>query len=170
MLGATAKAPRWAIAPEVAPEERTTTLVDIQVSVGRTGRATPFAIAFEPVFVGGSTVSMATLHNEDQVALKDVRPGDRGGAQGRRCDPRSGGSGAGCETRRSKALAIPVRVSCGEPWCVRRARWTTDVSAPVPRTTPREDQPRRVAGLRWTSRVWVNARSNCSWISASSRM
>ena len=48
---------------------------DIDVSVGRTGRVTPFAI-LEPVFVGGSTVSMATLHNEDQVAAKDVRPGD----------------------------------------------------------------------------------------------
>src|SRR5690606_17850952 len=57
------------------PEERTTLLRDIQVSVGRTGRATPFAV-LEPVFVGGSTVSMATLHNEDQVAVKDVRPGD----------------------------------------------------------------------------------------------
>ena len=45
------------------------------VSVGRTGRATPFAV-LEPVFVGGSTVGMATLHNQDQVALKDVRPGD----------------------------------------------------------------------------------------------
>ena len=50
-------------------------LRDIQVSIGRTGRATPFAV-LEPVFVGGSTVSMATLHNRDQVALKDVRPGD----------------------------------------------------------------------------------------------
>src|SRR5690606_8597168 len=57
------------------PEERTTLLRDIQVSVGRTGRTTPFAV-LEPVFVGGSTVGMATLHNEDQVALKDVRPGD----------------------------------------------------------------------------------------------
>src|SRR6185436_5618645 len=57
------------------PEERTTVLRDIQVSIGRTGRATPFAV-LEPVFVGGSTVGMATLHNEDQVRLKDVRPGD----------------------------------------------------------------------------------------------
>src|SRR6185436_12216895 len=57
------------------PEERTTVLRDIQVSIGRTGRATPFAV-LEPVFVGGSTVGMATLHNQDQVALKDVRPGD----------------------------------------------------------------------------------------------
>ncbi len=74
-LGATAKAPRWAIAFKLPPEERTTLLRDIEVSVGRTGRATPFAV-LEPVSVGGSTVGVATLHNEDQVRLKDVRPGD----------------------------------------------------------------------------------------------
>jgi DNA ligase (NAD+) len=74
-LGYTSRAPRWAIAYKFPPEERTTRLLDIQVSVGRTGRTTPFAV-LEPVFVGGSTVSMATLHNQDQVAAKDVRPGD----------------------------------------------------------------------------------------------
>jgi len=74
-LGVTSRAPRWAIAYKFPPEERTTMLLDIQVSVGRTGRATPFAV-LDPVFVGGSTVAMATLHNQDQVALKDVRPGD----------------------------------------------------------------------------------------------
>ncbi len=57
------------------PEERTSRLLDIMVSIGRTGRATPFG-RMEPVFVGGSTVEMATLHNEDQVRIKDVRPGD----------------------------------------------------------------------------------------------
>ncbi|MDX2379856.1 MAG: NAD-dependent DNA ligase LigA, partial [Acidimicrobiia bacterium] len=74
-LGFTSRAPRWAIAYKFPPEERTTLLHDIQVSVGRTGRATPFAV-LEPVFVGGSTVGVATLHNQDQVAVKDVRPGD----------------------------------------------------------------------------------------------
>ncbi len=74
-LGHTSRAPRWAIAFKFPPEERTTRLLDIQVSVGRTGRTTPFAV-LEPVFVGGSTVTMATLHNQDQVRLKDVRPGD----------------------------------------------------------------------------------------------
>jgi DNA ligase (NAD+) len=74
-LGFTSRAPRWAIAFKFPPEERTTLLRNIQVSVGRTGRATPFAV-LEPVFVGGSTVGMATLHNQDQVRLKDVRPGD----------------------------------------------------------------------------------------------
>jgi DNA ligase (NAD+) len=74
-LGATSRAPRWAIAFKFPPEDRTTRLLDIMVSIGRTGRATPFAV-LEPVFVGGSTVRLATLHNEDQVRLKDVRPGD----------------------------------------------------------------------------------------------
>ena len=74
-LGATAKAPRWAIAYKFPPEERTTLLRNIMVSIGRSGKATPFA-QLEPVVVGGATVGLATLHNEDQVRIKDVRPGD----------------------------------------------------------------------------------------------
>ncbi|HEY7105859.1 MAG TPA: NAD-dependent DNA ligase LigA [Acidimicrobiia bacterium] len=74
-LGFTSKAPRWAIAFKFPPEEKTTLLRNIMVSIGRTGRATPFA-QLEPVFVGGSTVGLATLHNEDEVARKDVRVGD----------------------------------------------------------------------------------------------
>lgn len=74
-LGATSSAPRWAIAYKYPPEERETYLHDIRVNIGRTGKANPFAV-LEPVFVGGSTVTYATLHNEDQVRLKDVRPGD----------------------------------------------------------------------------------------------
>ncbi len=74
-LGSTSRAPRWAVAYKLPPEERTTKLYRIQVSIGSKGKATPFAV-LEPVFVGGSTVAMATLHNEDQVRAKDVRPGD----------------------------------------------------------------------------------------------
>ncbi len=74
-LGATSHAPRWAIAYKFPPEEKTTLLKDIMVSIGRTGKATPFAV-LEPVVVGGARVGLATLHNEDQVRLKDVRPGD----------------------------------------------------------------------------------------------
>lgn len=74
-LGSTARAPRWAIAYKLPPEERTTRLLGIDVSIGPGGQATPFA-RLEPVFVGGSTVAVATLHNADQVVRKDVRPGD----------------------------------------------------------------------------------------------
>ena len=74
-LGEDSKAPRWAIAYKFAPEERTTKLLSIEVSIGPGGQATPWA-RLEPVFVGGATVSAATLHNADQVAHKDVRPGD----------------------------------------------------------------------------------------------
>jgi DNA ligase (NAD+) len=74
-LGSTSSAPRWAIAYKYPPEERETRLNAIEVNVGRTGRVTPFAV-LEPVLIAGSTISMATLHNEDQLRLKDVRPGD----------------------------------------------------------------------------------------------
>ena len=114
-LGFTSRAPRWAIAYKFPPEERTTLLRDIQVSVGRTGRATPFAM-LEPVFVGGSTVGVATLHNQDQVRGQGRPPrrhGDR--AQGRRRHPRG---------RRSGAVAAPARApsrGCSRPPA--RARW-----------------------------------------------
>jgi DNA ligase (NAD+) len=75
-LGTTSRAPRWAIAYKYPPEEATTTLLDIQVNVGRTGRVTPFAV-MEPVKVAGSTVSMATLHNASEVKRKGVLIGDR---------------------------------------------------------------------------------------------
>lgn len=74
-LGATSRAPRWAIAYKYPPEEATTKLRDIAVNVGRTGRVTPFAV-MEPVVVAGSTVSMATLHNASEVVRKGVLIGD----------------------------------------------------------------------------------------------
>ncbi|AGF72272.1 NAD-dependent DNA ligase LigA [Corynebacterium halotolerans YIM 70093 = DSM 44683] len=74
-LGATSRAPRWAIAYKYPPEEVTTRLLDIQVGVGRTGRVTPFAV-MEPVLVAGSTVAMATLHNQTEVKRKGVLIGD----------------------------------------------------------------------------------------------
>ena len=75
LLGATSRAPRWAIAYKFPPEEVNTRLLDIQVGVGRTGRVTPFAV-MAPVRVAGSTVGRATLHNADEVARKGVLIGD----------------------------------------------------------------------------------------------
>ncbi|MCS6710893.1 NAD-dependent DNA ligase LigA [Brachybacterium sp. EF45031] len=74
-LGATSRAPRWAIAYKYPPEEVTTRLIDIQVEVGRTGRVTPFGV-MEPVTVAGSTVQFATLHNQFEVERKGVLIGD----------------------------------------------------------------------------------------------
>jgi DNA ligase (NAD+) len=74
-LGATSKFPRWAVAFKFPAEQKTTLLRKIEVNVGRTGAVTPFAV-LEPVFLAGSTISMATLHNADDLARKDIREGD----------------------------------------------------------------------------------------------
>lgn len=74
-LGTTSKFPRWAVAFKFPAERKTTLLKEIAVNVGRTGAVTPFAV-LEPIFVGGTTVSMATLHNADDIARKDIRAGD----------------------------------------------------------------------------------------------
>jgi len=74
-LGTTSRAPKWAIAYKYPPVEVTTQLLDIKVSVGRTGRVTPFAF-MEPVIVAGSTVSNATLHNQEEVLRKGILIGD----------------------------------------------------------------------------------------------
>ena len=74
-LGATSRTPRWAVAYKFPPEEVNTKLLDIKVSIGRTGRATPYAV-LEPVRVAGSEVEFATLHNADQVKAKGVKIGD----------------------------------------------------------------------------------------------
>lgn len=74
-LGSTSKFPKWAVAFKYPPEEKTTKLIDIEIGVGRTGVLTPTAV-FEPVLLAGSTVSRATLHNQDFIAEKDIRIGD----------------------------------------------------------------------------------------------
>ncbi len=74
-LGTTAKFPRWATAFKFPAQQATTRLIKIDVNIGRTGAATPYAI-LEPVFLAGSTISMATLHNAEDLARKDIREGD----------------------------------------------------------------------------------------------
>ncbi len=73
--GATAKFPRWAVAFKFPAEQATTRLIRIEVNVGRTGAVTPFAV-LEPVRLSGSTIQLATLHNDQEVARRDIRPGD----------------------------------------------------------------------------------------------
>ena len=74
-LGSTSKFPKWALAYKYPPEEKQTKLIDIEINVGRTGVLTPTAV-LEPVLLAGSTVSRATLHNEDMIREKDIRLGD----------------------------------------------------------------------------------------------
>ncbi|MEZ5285516.1 MAG: NAD-dependent DNA ligase LigA [Vicinamibacterales bacterium] len=74
-LGATSKFPRWATAFKYPAQQAETRLVRIEVNIGRTGAATPYAV-LEPVLVAGSTISLATLHNPDDLARKDIREGD----------------------------------------------------------------------------------------------
>jgi len=75
-LGSTARAPRWAVAYKFPPEEKLTLLREIRVSVGRTGTLTPVAY-LDPVTLSGSVVQRATLHNQEEIERKDIRPGDR---------------------------------------------------------------------------------------------
>ena len=75
-LGATAKFPRWAVAFKYPPEEKETTLREIQINVGRTGACTPTAV-FDPIILAGTTVSRAVLHNQDFITQRDLRIGDR---------------------------------------------------------------------------------------------
>ncbi len=161
-LGSTSRAPRWAIAFKFPPEERNTRLLRIMVSIGRTGRATPFAV-LEPVFVGGSTVGLATLHNEDQVRLKDVRPGDtvvvrKAGdvipeVVGPVLSARKKGRAGGASPPRARAVAVR--------WFASRARATR--SAPTSTAPPSACSASFTSPVvaPWTSRGWGRSAS-CS--------
>jgi DNA ligase (NAD+) len=74
-LGATSKFPRWAVAYKFPAQQATTRLLAIEVNVGRTGAVTPYAV-LDPIRLSGSTISMATLHNEQEISRRDIRPGD----------------------------------------------------------------------------------------------
>jgi DNA ligase (NAD+) len=140
-LGSTSHAPRWAIAFKFPPEERTTLLKRIAVHTGRTGKVTPFAV-LEPVFVGGVTVTYATLHNEDEVRRKDVRQGDT--VIVRRAGdviPEVVGPVASKRRRGARAWSMPATCpSCGTPLV--RPEGEADHRCPNKRGCP--DQ-----GLEW---------------------
>ena len=170
-LGATSRAPRWAIAYKFPPEERDHAAADIMVSIGRTGKATPFAV-LEPVFVGGSTVSLATLHNEDQVRAQGRaarRHGD--GAQGRRRDPRGGRAGARRRAGAGNAawkfptvcpsLRRPARSGCP-------ARATPSAPTSTAPASGSSASPTSPRGRPWTSRGSASNGSSCSSITACS--
>ena len=164
-LGATSHAPRWAIAYKFPPEERTALLKSIEVHTGRTGKITPFAV-LEPVFVGGVTITNATLHNEDETRRKDVRKGDtvivrRAGdvipeivgpvwRNGRRTP----GSG---RCPRTVPRAAPR-------WCAPRARPTGDArTRPAAPTNPSSGCSISPGAERWTSKASATRRgSRCS--------
>ena len=165
LLGFTSRAPRWSIAYKFPPEERTTLLRDIQVSVGRTGRTTPFAV-LEPVFVGGSTVSMATLHNQDQVAIKDVRPGDT--VVVRKAGdviPEVVGPGAGEAARTEPGRGSsrrPARARWAARWCASMVRPTRVASSRPARSSATRRSCTGLREGRWTSRDSANARWSSS--------
>ncbi len=129
-LGATSRAPRWAIAYKYPPEVVRTALLDIRVNVGRTGRVTPFAV-MAPVLVSGTTVSMATLHNADEVTRKGVLIGDmvflRKAGE---IIPEVLGPVVEVRTGREKAFVMPTM--CPECGTVLRHEQETDVDIRCP--------------------------------------
>ena len=163
-LGPTSRAPRWAIAYKFPPEERTTRLTDIEVSIGRTGKATPFAV-LEPVFVGGSTVALATLHNEDQVRLKDVRPGDT--VTVRKAGdviPEVVGPVLVKGRRRKPKWKFPTTCPvCRRPWCAWRGRATRSARTSTARVSGCNGSPTSPHGRPWTSRAWASNGSSYWW-------
>jgi DNA ligase (NAD+) len=135
-LGTTSRAPRWAVAYKYPPEEANTKLLDIQVNVGRTGRVTPFAV-MEPVKVAGSTVSMATLHNAEEVKRKGVLIGDR--VVIRKAGdviPEVLGPVVDVRTGEEREFVMPTRCpECGTP-LARQKEGDVDIRCPNARSCP----------------------------------
>ena len=137
-LGYTSRVPRWAVAYKYPPEEVHTKLLDIAVNVGRTGRVTPYGV-MEPVKVAGSTVEMATLHNQDVVKAKGVQDRrHRGAAQGRRRHPGNRRPGPGAPGRRSTRPSATSSCPPNAPPAARRwprrrrGTWTSAARTPGP--------------------------------------
>ena len=161
-LGSTSRAPRWAIAYKYPPEEATTRLLDIRVNVGRTGRVTPFAF-MEPVTVAGSTVSLATLHNADEVRRKGVLIGDR--VVIRKAGdviPEVLGPVVDARDGTERAFVMPTHCpECGTE-LARQKAGDVDLRCPNARSLPRAAAgaavPPRRARRRSTSRCWATRR------------
>jgi DNA ligase (NAD+) len=159
-VGSTSHHPRWAIAYKFPPEERNTRLRDIMVSIGKSGKATPFAM-LEPVSVSGSTVSLASLHNEDQVKAKDLRPGDTvvvrkaGDVIPEVVAPSSPCARKHCQSGASQPPAPPV--ACRSPGCQARQTPSAPTSSAPPNGTSASFTSH--PGGRWTSRAWASSGS-----------
>ena len=126
MLGATSKFPRWAVAFKFPAEQATTRLLRIDVNVGRTGAVTPYAV-LERVRLSGSTIEFATLHNEQEIARRDIRSGDlvlieKGARSFRRSSSRSRASGPGDRTNRSRLSCLWPARRVARTWSGRKTR------------------------------------------------
>ena len=162
-LGFTAKAPKWAVAYKFKAEQALTRLESVSFQVGRTGAVTPVA-NLDPVLLAGTTVRRATLHNAEQMALLDIRPGDmvyveKGGEiipkiTGVELSERPPAAG-----RSATSTAAP---SAARRWCATKARRNTTAptrAAAAPRSS--DASSTSSAARPWTSRAWARRPSNC---------
>jgi DNA ligase (NAD+) len=166
-LGATSRAPRWAIAVKYPPEVVRTRLLDIEVNVGRTGRVTPFAV-MKPVRVSGTTVSMATLHNAQEVKRKGVLIGDmvflRKAGEiipeviGPVVEERTG-----AEREFVMPDPLPGLHNATGPG-QRKAMWTSGARMPARvRRSCANGSTTSAPGGRWTSRAWAGSPRSLCW-------
>jgi NAD-dependent DNA ligase (contains BRCT domain type II) len=182
-LGFKTREPRWAVAHKYPAQEMATRIEGIDVQVGRTGKLTPVA-RLAPVFVGGVTVTNATLHNLFEIRKKGVRVGDQ--VIVRRAGdviPEVVGvmppEGAGLALGRSGGIAVPGHRTvyvpnfkmpktcpvCGRMWCARRAKPTTAAPAACSaRPSARRPSCTLPRAVPWTSRAWATSWWTSSWM------